>query len=79
MSYARWGLNSSVYVIGTDRGIECICCGLSDSFVAQSYSEMIEHLKAHRMAGDAVPFSAEKSLKLDMDTHGDVYRKTEVG
>jgi hypothetical protein len=40
---------------------------------------MIEHLKAHRMAGDAVPFSAEKSLKLDMDTHGDVYRKTEVG
>lgn len=73
MSYVRWGDDSNVYIIGTDRGLECVLCRLLPEFVTQSRSAMLEHLKVHRESGDVVPSYADVELMSEVALDGDMY------
>lgn len=59
MSYARLGAGSDVYVYASDGGVVCSGCLLDDApDPVLDRRGMIEHLLAHRRAGDAVPAGA---------------------
>lgn len=73
MSYARWENGSNVYIIGTDRGLECVLCRLLPEFVTRSRSAMLEHLKLHRQSGDGVPSCADVKLMSEIVMEGDMY------
>ncbi len=77
MSYARWGVDSDVYVFPTThsvRGDYVTCCGCSlgelddqgedvDPFPAfYSPIEVVSHMYAHKIAGHEVP---DELLRID--------------
>ncbi|MCP2324271.1 hypothetical protein HDA40_002778 [Hamadaea flava] len=70
MSYVRWSspgrphdYDSAVYIYDTDDGVVCFSCvrypadeaGDYPSHVEATPGRMIEHVRAHIAAGDAVP------------------------
>jgi len=60
MSYARFTVDSDVYVFLSAAGVLecCSCCLAQDGeweTVATSTEQMLEHLHAHLAAGDLVP------------------------
>ena len=66
MSYIRFGEDGSdVYVFGSARGIECFGCTLVSGFAAGSTQAMVDHLQAHRAAGDTVPDYVIPDLRAD--------------
>jgi hypothetical protein len=75
MTYARSGPQSDVYVYEDVRGfLCCMRCDLSDirETHLKSRNEMIEHLEAHRWAGQKVPDGAIEELKAEIVKSGDV-------
>jgi hypothetical protein len=67
MSYARFSLDSDVYVFLTEDGIECCACSLDGRFVARITADMIEHLEQHRRAGHSVSDETFRALRVDAD------------
>jgi len=64
MSYCRFGEDgSSIYMIGTSQGVECIMCrlaelntmGFHESHVSISTIEALEHALDHIKHGETVP------------------------
>ena len=55
MSYARFGEDSNVYVYLIDDGWLTCSSRHDEDFYAESTAEMVEHLEAHKAAGDLVP------------------------
>lgn len=64
MSYARWSKESDVYVYADVAG-HLRCCGCNLGFLTTR--EMIDHLGAHRAAGQMVPESCIIGLLADAD------------
>lgn len=75
MSYARFGENSDVYVFLSVAGhLECCSCALvlrakggGSSFLASTTAGMLEHLEAHRLAGDEVDEGTLDGLKAEAE------------
>lgn len=66
MSYCRQGWDSDAHVVrGVDGRLACLACRISGSrgvFECRSNGRMIEHLEAHRAAGQRVPDGALERL-----------------
>jgi len=56
MSYCRFGEDgSSVYVFGSNQGLECCACRLgTQTFICKKEEEMISHLAQHKRANQRV-------------------------
>jgi len=77
MSYARFARDSSVYVfLNTEGRLECCGCNLrsDDEVKARGHAtlrrttvEMVEHLDAHRAAGQKVPKRTYAALRADAE------------
>lgn len=65
MSYCRRGENSDVYVIRS--GDHLVCFGHEPAFACFSEQDMIDHLFAHRTAGDVIPQRAFDRLSAERD------------
>lgn len=65
MSYIRFGeLDSQVYVIPTEDGLECCGCILGAAcYKSRSMREFVQHLLTHEDAGHVVPPSVYWSLR----------------
>ena len=70
MSYCRLSRDSDVYVfMNTDGRIECCGCGLTLPYGSEEFDtpqDAIEHLYAHRRAGDKVPEYAIESIQREL-------------
>ncbi len=66
MSYARWGLDSNVYVYEGSGGIACCGCSLSqDSQIFKTARLALNHLEEHLKAGELVPDYTIEEIKQD--------------
>lgn len=69
MSYARFGVDSDVYVfLASDHVLECGGCALAGKggrTVFKSTAEIVVHLQQHREAGGRVPDSCIETLRAD--------------
>jgi hypothetical protein len=70
MAYARFGKDSDVYIYASSEGgYACDRCSLPGAEVSQrllrSSAEAIEHLLAHRSAGQKVPDRAIREIESD--------------
>jgi hypothetical protein len=75
MAYARFGQDSDVYVFEDVGGfLCCMRCQFSESreIRTRSRGEMIEHLWAHRGAGEKVPEHAFEELRAEIAELGDL-------
>ena len=70
MAFARFGLNSDVYVYEDTRGgFTCERCpAIGQQFRCQTAAEMASHLLAHRAKGDRVPDDAIEELQLEAES-----------
>ena len=74
MSYARFGFDSDVYLIGTHRGglrvIECCACSLDDTRPSPTFTTAVgacQHMDLHKRGGEKVPEEAYDSVLADDD------------
>lgn len=65
MSYARNSDESDIYVYASDRGFECVGCG-----VFQTRSEIISHIEEHARNGSMVGRSLDM-LRAELSDHGE--------
>ena len=67
------GRGSDIYVFEAAEGMICQRCSMAQGkeFIANTRSGMIEHMKAHRLAGDRVPEDAFEDLHADLAKEGD--------
>ena len=58
-----------VSVHSTQQGVACVLCTFGDmmeqAWFAESTQEMVDHLEAHRRAGDSVPEDVTERLWAD--------------
>ena len=70
MAFARFGLNSNVYVYEDVRGgFTCERCPTAgQQYRCQTAAEMVTHLLEHRAKGHRVPDSAIEELQAEVDS-----------
>lgn len=74
MSYCRFG-EADVYIYASvNGGIECCGCSLGEGtafFNSPTEEGMLEHIAAHRAAGDHVPLDVDERLKKEISERGE--------
>lgn len=73
MAYLRFSPQCDVYVLDADDAGDLVClrCPLTDEygeFHARTTAQMVDHLNAHRAAGQKVPEEGLKLLDNEKDT-----------